>query len=176
MLSWAIKQLFLWTSVILVASIGVSNGTKSVITEWLYQAPNTWSTTSKERDLPQFHQTMMIPASKDGHFRVTAEIDGEPVRFLIDTGATSIVLAADIADRVGLRVSDRDYSGMAHTAGGLVRTASVKLGYLEIGDMTLYDLDAQVVEKLQGTSLLGIDFLRKLEGYEVDGEILKLYW
>jgi clan AA aspartic protease (TIGR02281 family) len=176
MLSWAIKQLFLWTSIVLVASIGVSNGSKSVITEWLYQAPKTWSTTSKERDLPQYHQTMMIPASKDGHFRVTAEIDGEPVRFLIDTGATNIVLAADVADRVGLRISDRDYSGVAHTAGGLVRTASVKLGYLKIGNMTLYDLDARVVEKLQGISLLGIDFLKELDGYEVDVETLKLFW
>ena len=63
----------------------------------------------------------------DGHYYVTAQVNGEPVDFFIDTGATNIVLTQDDAQRVGFTTSDLAFVGRSNTANGIVSTAPVRL-------------------------------------------------
>lgn len=113
-----------------------------------------------------------FPAGTDGHFRVEALVDGMPIRFLVDTGASSIVLSPSDARRIGFDPSTLRFTGFAETANGTVRTASVRLGAIEIGPIQLRDLPASVNQAAMRGSLLGMNFLERLRSFEVrDGTL-----
>ena len=119
---------------------------------------------------------MVIRAGPHGHFVVAAEVDGTPLTFLIDTGASDIVLSQADARRLGLEPRTLDYSRSYQTANGVVRAAPVRLRELRLGQLQLYDLDASVNEGPLPVSLLGMSFLGRLQGYEVmDGRLI-LRW
>ena len=103
-------------------------------------------------------------------------MNGKTVRFMIDTGASAVVLTREDAERVGLRVREQDFSQAAGTANGTVRWAPVVLRDLRAGGLTLHSLAAVVNGGRLDVSLLGMDFLRRLKGYEVRNGRLILYW
>jgi clan AA aspartic protease (TIGR02281 family) len=119
---------------------------------------------------------MVIRAGPRGHFVVDAEVDGTPLSFLIDTGASDIVLSQNDARRLGLEPRTLDYSRTYQTANGVVRAAPVQLRELRLGQLQLYELDASVNERPLPMSLLGMSFLRRLQGYEVADGRLILRW
>lgn len=114
-------------------------------------------------------------ASADGHFYVEAEIDGTRLRMLVDTGATQVVLSLADARRLGFDVDGLSFTGFAGTANGTVRTASVRLGEIVVGPITVRDVAASVNQSEMDGSLLGMSFLERLGGYEVSGNTLTLY-
>ncbi len=114
-----------------------------------------------------------FPASTDGHFWVEARIDGTPIRFLIDTGASNIVLSPADARRIGFDPAGLRFTGFAETANGTVRTAAVQLGSIEIGPIRIDDLGASVNQAEMRGSLLGMSFLERLESFEIrDGALI----
>jgi len=117
---------------------------------------------------------MSIRASEGGHFMVESEVNGMPVRFMIDTGASDIVLSPDDARRAGLNPDTLKYSTFASTANGGVAGALVTLDSLKIGNITLSHIPASVNGKWMSESLLGMSFLRRLKGYRVEGNRLVL--
>lgn len=117
-----------------------------------------------------------IAARADGHFVVDAAVDGVPVRFLVDSGATTVVLASEAARRLGLVGGRLRYTHKVTTANGVVRAAPVRLRELRIGQLALRDVEAAVLETPLQTSLLGMSFLRRLERWEVRDGRLVLYW
>jgi aspartyl protease family protein len=119
-------------------------------------------------------EEMLLTAREDGHFYVRGTINGESVLFMVDTGATDIVLTMETAARVGFSPDTLRFDGMADTANGSVRTAGVRLGELTIGDITLTDMPASVNEGALGTNLLGMRFLRTLKSWRVEGDTLIL--
>ena len=119
---------------------------------------------------------MTVKANANGHFIVRGEVNGTPVDFVIDTGATDIILSADDARRIGFRDHQLDYSLAYRSANGIVRGAPVQLRRLRIGQIEMYELPASVNEVNIGISLLGMAFLRRLEGYEVSGDRLVMAW
>lgn len=121
-------------------------------------------------------RTMTIPADRSGHFIVIGEVDGVSVRFLVDTGASDVVLSAEDAGRVGLRLRDRDYTARYQTANGIAAFAPVTLREVSIGHASVRDVAAAVSSAPIGTSLLGMSFLRRLDGYAVEGDRLILSW
>lgn len=177
MLGWAIKQLFIWTAIgsVAFALLADKSGLDIPSVAWNDGTRNRGSS-AERHETPSNGREMTIRASRDGHFRVVADVDGTRVDFLIDTGATGVALAADVADRLGWRLSDVDYTMASHTAGGMVRAAPVTLDQIEIGDLRVHNLNAHVVERLEGVSLLGMTFLNRLDGFEVRGDELTLYW
>ena len=119
-------------------------------------------------------EEMLLTAREDGHFYVRGTINGESSLFMVDTGATDIVLTMETAARAGFSPDTLRFDGMAQTANGSVRTAGVRLGELTIGDITLRDMPASVNEGALGTNLLGMRFLRTLKSWRVEGDTLIL--
>ncbi len=103
-------------------------------------------------------------------------VDGTPVRFLVDTGATSVVLSPNDARRLGYDPAKLSFTGFADTANGTVRTAPIRLGNLVVGDIRLTDLPAEVNQAAMGSSLLGMRFLDHLRSYEVRDGMLTMRW
>lgn len=110
----------------------------------------------------------------DGHFWAAGEVNGEPVRFLVDTGATAVALTPGDAERLGFRPQDLDYSYRVTTAGGRSRAASVTLSSVSVAGARLDDVQALVIEKGLDTSLLGMSYLGRLARFEATREALFL--
>lgn len=115
-----------------------------------------------------------IPRGFDGHYALTLEINGTPVPFIVDTGASQIVLTQGDAARVGLDPDTLSYSGQAFTANGPVRTAPVRLRSLTLGGITDRDVFAVVNEGQMDTSLLGMDYLNRWGRIEIEDGIMRL--
>ena len=113
-----------------------------------------------------------VRAHRDGHFYVDSRVGDQTVRFLVDTGATSVALSPADAQRIGFDLARLDFSRRLQTAGGIVRGAPVVIRSLEIGGIRLSNVRAIVNEQAMPHSLLGISALDRLGGYEVrDGTL-----
>lgn len=116
----------------------------------------------------------MISRGEDGHFHLVAEVEDVSITFLIDTGASNVVLTKRDAARIGLNVSELEFTGMSSTANGLVAMAPIRLESLKIGSLELKNLRASVNDGQMDQSLLGLSALDQLSGYEVQGDQLIL--
>ena len=119
---------------------------------------------------------LIVPRGPNGQYTVIAEVDGTDVRFLVDTGASSVVLTTKDAERIGLEPEDLDYTQVYQTANGKIRAAPVTLEEIRIGPVEVDEVAASVNESPMGISLLGMTFLGRLEGYQVQDGDLILYW
>ena len=108
-----------------------------------------------------------VRAHRDGHFYVDSRVNGQDVRFLIDTGASVVALSPADAERIGFHRAQLNFSQRLHTAGGIVRAAPVVIRSLQLGDIRLTNVRAVVNEESLPHSLLGISALERLSGYEV---------
>jgi len=98
------------------------------------------------------------------HYYADGAINGVPVRFVVDTGATTIAMNSREARRIGIDYKRLGTAGVASTAGGLVRSYAVKLQRVELGDIVLFNVDAGVVEgSFPRDILLGMSFLGQLD-------------
>jgi aspartyl protease family protein len=107
-----------------------------------------------------------IGKAADGHYWAEASVNGEPVRFLVDTGATTVALTPDDARRLGIDPDGLDYRFQVATAGGQARAAEVRLASVSVGGATVPDVDALVIERGLPTSLLGMTYLGRLSRFE----------
>lgn len=119
-------------------------------------------------------QTVTVPRASDGHYYLTLEIDGTPVNFLVDTGASQVVLSAQDATRVGIDPVDLNYIGRAQTANGEVRTASVWIDEVSLGGITDQSLRVWVNEAEMSKSLLGMGYLQRWSRIEIQNGSLIL--
>ncbi len=103
--------------------------------------------------------TLTVPRAPDGHYYVTVEINGEPVEFMADTGASNMVLSQDTARRLGIDPESLTYLGRAMTANGPVETARISLPEVTLGPFTDTDVPAYVTDGEMDMSLLGMDYL-----------------
>jgi len=109
-----------------------------------------------------------------GHYQIDARVNGVYITFLVDTGATDIVLSPDDAQRIGLSESLLNFSERVMTANGVAYTAPVTLNNLTIGPITLNRMPAKVNHSQMPFSLLGMRFLNQLHGWRVEGQTLIL--
>lgn len=115
-----------------------------------------------------------VPRAADGHYYLTLQIDGTPVNFMVDTGASDVVLSREDARRVGLDPDDLTYLGRAGTANGMVRTARVTLNDVRLGPFQDDRLTAWVSEGEMPGSLLGMAYLDRFGRIEIAGGRLVL--
>jgi aspartyl protease family protein len=119
--------------------------------------------------------TIVYTANERGHVVLDAAVNGAPVRMLVDTGASLVTLTPADARAAGINPANLAYSGRVQTANGTARMAPVTLREIRIGQLSLYDVSASVLEHLD-VSLLGMSLLSRLQGYEMRDGKLTITW
>jgi aspartyl protease family protein len=107
-------------------------------------------------------EKVVLTADTQGHFLTTGTINGTPVRFMVDTGATLISIGAGDARRIGIDPS-KGIQGVTSTANGQIRVSRVKLDTVRLGNVTVYNIDAAVLPHELTPALLGMSFLNRME-------------
>lgn len=115
-----------------------------------------------------------VPVSDDGHYYVTLALNGVPVRFVVDTGASDMVLSARDAARVGIDTRQLAFVGQAQTANGRVATAPVRIETVALGEITDRGVRASVNDGQMSESLLGMSYLSRFASLEIRGDRLIL--
>ncbi len=110
----------------------------------------------------------------DGHYYVNTKVNGTTLRFMVDTGASDIVLTQSDARAAGLDPDTLNYLGTASTANGEVRTAPIRLDSLSIGPIVDTGLRAVVNQGVMDQSLLGMSYLQRFSSVEFSGGYLVL--
>ncbi|AXI46255.1 TIGR02281 family clan AA aspartic protease [Sulfitobacter sp. SK012] len=114
-----------------------------------------------------------VPRQLDGHYYLTLDLNNQPVRFVVDTGATQMVLTQKDARAAGIDPQGLNYLGRANTANGEVRTAPIRLDTVRLGGITDTNVAAVVNEGEMSGSLLGMGYLQRWGRIEIaNGEMI----
>jgi len=108
-----------------------------------------------------------VPRMFDGHFYLTLRMDGAPVEFVVDTGATDVVLTLQDATKIGIDPERLAFTGQAYTANGTVRTATATVSEVRLGEITDRNLRVSINEGEMDQSLLGMAYLRRFSKIEI---------
>jgi aspartyl protease family protein len=119
--------------------------------------------------------TLVYPANEQGHVIVEGEINGASMRLLVDTGASLVTLTPEDARAAGISGGDLVFNHRVSTANGSARMAQATLREVRIGQLSVYDVPAAVLENLN-ISLLGMSFLARLQSYEMRDGKLTISW
>ncbi|MEO1204795.1 MAG: TIGR02281 family clan AA aspartic protease [Pseudomonadota bacterium] len=114
--------------------------------------------------------TVALSADRRGHFNTPVRINGRPVEVVVDTGATLVAMSYDDARTAGIFVRPSDFKWRSQTANGIAKSARVMIDKIDLGGITVRNVQASVAEpgRLHIT-LLGMSFLRKLDRVEMRG-------
>jgi aspartyl protease family protein len=123
---------------------------------------------------PAVGQPASIAKSDDGHYWAEAAVNGEEVRFLVDTGASAVALTPDDALRLGFDPKTLNYSFTVTTASGQARAAEIKLNTVAVAGAEVDNVDAYVIENGLKQSLLGMTYLGRLSQFEATRSALIL--
>ncbi|MBT3533010.1 MAG: TIGR02281 family clan AA aspartic protease [Rhodospirillaceae bacterium] len=118
--------------------------------------------------------TVSLTQGRGGHFFATGKANGTSLQFMIDTGATDIVLSPADARRIGIDPASLRYTRIYQTANGTGRGAPYRLATLSIGPIQYRDVRVSINEAEMNNSLLGMSFLRRLSAFEIHGRKLIL--
>lgn len=118
--------------------------------------------------------TLSVRTAMDGHFHLVATVNGAQINFMVDTGASDIMLSRPDAERAGFAVQQLRYTRSYDTANGTVGGAPVKLHELKVGPVVMRGIDASINGGETDGSLLGMRFLRQFRSYRVEGDTLTL--
>ncbi|MES2945790.1 MAG: TIGR02281 family clan AA aspartic protease [Pseudomonadota bacterium] len=105
---------------------------------------------------------IVLTASSGGHFMTAGQINGKAVQFMVDTGATSVAMSAQDAERTGINFKAGQPVNMS-TANGVAQGYRVKLNSVRVGDVEIYDVDAVVIPQAMPFMLLGNSFLTRFQ-------------
>jgi aspartyl protease family protein len=125
-------------------------------------------------------EAIELQRARDGHFHMEAEVTGpeggppQTIRFIVDTGATELVLSRGDAERLGYDLGELAFLGSARTANGVVRTAIVRLDRVEVGERSDRNVRALVNEGELEVSLLGMGYLDRFARIEMTRDRLRL--
>lgn len=115
-----------------------------------------------------------IPMERDGHFWVEAAVNGAPVRFMLDTGATLTAFSSDAARAAGLEPRPGGLQVSVQTANGAVPAEITTVERMDIGNIRAEGLDAVIVPHIGRMNVLGMNFLSRLASWRVEGQTLIL--
>lgn len=112
----------------------------------------------------------VLPRGQNGHFFADAQVNGVPVGFMVDTGASTIALTGADATAAGLTWNDADIQVVASGASGPVYGVFTRLDHVALGRHEANNVDAIIVPEGLGISLLGQSFLRTIEPVRIEGD------
>lgn len=120
--------------------------------------------------------TMVLREDRDGDYIAIGQVNGVAVKFLVDTGASDIVLSPGDAERVGVNLSSLRFNRTSETANGEGHGAAYTVDTLTIGDLTLFNIPVSINQAPMNASLLGMDFLKRMKSFEMRNHRLYLRW
>jgi aspartyl protease family protein len=123
---------------------------------------------------PGAGDTVTLTREPDGHFYTMANINGTPIRFMIDTGASSVALTRADAQRAGMFLSENDFNQVGRGAGGDIRLRSVTFDRVAVGSIEARDVSGVVIGGDADISLLGQSFLATLGSVTIKGDTMVL--
>jgi aspartyl protease family protein len=124
---------------------------------------------------PEGETELVIARGPDGHFHLDAAVNGAPVRFLVDTGASGTVLTVADATRSGIDSGALEFNRPVQTANGTAHYARATLDSLEIGPWRLSDVPVGVMpDEALGISLLGMSTIDRFASWRIEGDRMVL--
>jgi aspartyl protease family protein len=124
---------------------------------------------------PEGERAVRLRRSSRGPFFADAMVNGNSVSMLVDTGATSVVLRAADAERIGVDLATLKFTVAVDTANGSTFCAPLRLRSISVGGISYQNVEALVAQPGDlKESLLGMSFLKRLRSYEVTGDFLTL--
>ena len=133
------------------------------------------ATLSPDTEVHQDSHVTAIPKGSDGHFWANAVVNQKAVHFLVDTGATVVVLTPADAQRLGFDAQSLNFDQKVVTANGNTFAANVTLSTIGVGTSTVHNVEALVVKDGLSTSLLGMSYLGRLSRFEATPSSLILH-
>lgn len=120
--------------------------------------------------------TVVLTETPQEDYSATGEVDGVRVRFIVDTGASDIVLSPDDARRAGIDTTALAYDRETGTANGIGHGAPFTLASLTLGPIHLTNVPVLIDQAPMDGSLLGLSFLRRLKSFEFKDHRLVMRW
>lgn len=114
-----------------------------------------------------------IRQAADGHFWVDAELNGQPARFLVDSGATTTSISSAAAERAGIARSG-GMGVLVQTANGMVMVQRGRAASLKVGNIERSDVAVHISDSFGDTNVIGMNFLSSLTSWSVEGRTLVL--
>jgi aspartyl protease family protein len=172
-IGWACRQIVIWGAfaALFYALIGHR------LLEWP-SAPASQAVNMPMAQAPAraaVPNTLVYRADPRGHVVLDAAVNGAPVRFMVDTGATLVALTIADAAAAGIGRGELHFTLRTSTANGVALAAPVRLREIRVGQFSVADVPAVVHENLR-ISLLGQTFLNRLDSYEMRDGVLTLNW
>ena len=122
-----------------------------------------------------YGRKVRLPPDERGHFTADFRLNGRKIEAMVDTGATLVALNLTTARRIGITIMPDDFKFQVETANGQTRAATTTIERLEIGRITIENVEAVVLDdKALTNTLIGISFLKRLAKYQVEGGSLLL--
>jgi aspartyl protease family protein len=180
MKNWALRQLLIWGGLALLAAIIVPRLAPQLVSHPAPPRANPAIALPAPAPVAAQPQdgapnAQVFPADAQGHVYIDALVNGAPVHFLVDTGATLVSLTTRDAQAAGIDPGALAYTVRTSTANGISEGAPVMLHEVSIGQLPVYDVRALVHRNL-GISLLGQSFLTRLRSYDMQNGELTLDW
>ena len=116
-------------------------------------------------------ESVRVPVAEDGHFYVDAKLNGHDVRFMVDSGASVTTISRSVAEEAGIDIGTR--KAVVNTANGPTSVVQSYADALEVGSIRRADFPVDVSGQ-EGLNLLGMNFLRSLRSWRVEGNYLVL--
>lgn len=167
-----IKHISIWIIISLIAIICYSyryelKNVKEKVARELVPGSSTHQRTNR---------AIILNKSNDGHFYLNTVINGQKIRFLIDTGASDIAITLGDAKKIGIDINKIKFNKIYNTANGQAKGASVVLDHLIINDIKFKIISASIMSSNMTVSLLGMTFLNRLKKFEFKKNNLFLYY
>jgi len=159
-----VRNILIWVAIFAVFIVGFS---------YQREILGVWSRVSGEmtgaNEQIVAGDSLRIRQSADGHFWVDAKVNDKPVRFLIDSGATTTAMTLATARNAGVAISESPFPVVLVTANGSVEAQRGMIQSLQIGPMVARDLPVVVAAEFGESNVIGMNFLSKLRSWRVEG-------
>jgi len=164
-------------SVISVGTVNYiqENNLNQIDSDVAYESSNTAKSSRKTSySKPAIGRSTRLKMDSRGHFATKARMNGRTIEVLVDTGATSVAIDQNTARRLGIRLKPSDFKHKVSTANGVIKAASATIDKIQIGRVTVHNVQTAVLEgDGLGQTLLGMSFLGQLKEFKIsNGELL----
>jgi aspartyl protease family protein len=161
----------IFAAIVIAASLSVARPPSATATAAPAAAANA-SDSSETAERPT--DTVTLTREPDGHFYTIANVNGTPIRFMIDTGASTVALTRADAQQAGMFFSENDFNEIGRGAGGEIALRPVTLDRVAVGNIEAHDVRGVVIGGQGDISLLGQSFLATLGGVSIEGDTMVL--